>query len=34
MAMEIPPEILEELIPHAWKAEWETMIPFFVENIA
>lgn len=34
MAMELPPEIIEELIPHAWKAEWETMTPFFVENIA
>lgn len=33
MAMELPPEVVEELIPVVWKAEWETMTPFFVENI-
>ena len=33
MAMELPPEFTEELIPHVWKEEWESMSPFFVDDV-
>jgi len=26
-----PPEILEHMVPHVWKEQWEPMTPFFLE---
>ena len=31
MAATLPPQVLEELIPHAWKDQWAPMKPFLLE---